>query len=404
MPRVTPGAKTQEAAQKVAESDKPTPKHTTEDYVPDEAQQPSEPVVETKKAPARRAPAAKKLAETRDEDTGEFVFTPLDEADDFLILVMYGPEGTQKTTGACRMTMTRDVGRVLVMAAESGLKREALRSHGVDVSRVVYWPPRGKQVSYDAMERLFYKLEGDLRADPSSWLGVSWDSLTEIIQTLVDQAVQADIDRLTEIAKKAGKTIDIRKVYDRDGTDYQKVTGQFRQLLRKFRSLPCHQVFVALEEDRQESVETEDGRVRKASITGPSLPPKIRGDVMQHADVVIRTSVVDLPGVGPVGIGRANPAEDLRAKDRYGVIPSPLVDPSFNRIWDYVTGKLTAETDNFQNNQPPIGEVAVESKGEKEARVAVVREEQKANRQAGRTATKAKPVTAASGTDDDPPV
>src|SRR3954451_16184926 len=377
MPRITPGATTQEAAQRVANSDKPIAQVMSENdakngsgYNPDMGTQemPSEnqgppweltkaeldklPKDEQKeekavaKARSARKPRPTPLAIARKADSpDEFVFQSLDEQDDWTVLTLYGPAGTRKTTSLCRMTMVRETGRLLIIAAESGLKRQALTRHGVDTSRVVFWPPRGTRITYDALEKLFYRVLADLENDPTSWLGIGWDSLTEVIQMLVDNAAQADIERTAEIARVAKKDLDVRKIYEREGADYQIATGQFRQLLRKYRTLPCHQVFVALEEDRKETVEVEGGRRQKVGVIGPALTPMVRMDVEQHSDVIIRLSVADVPGVGSVGVGRSTPAEDLRAKDRYGVLPEQMIDPGFERIWAYITGELKEETD-----------------------------------------------------------
>jgi len=155
-------------------------------------------------------------------------------------------------------------------------------------------------------------------------------------------------------------------------------------LLRKYRSLPCHQIFVCLEEDRKETVETDDGRKQKTSVIGPDVPPKVRRDVEQHADIIMRVSVTDVPGIGPVGVGRATAAEDLRAKDRYGLLPLVMVDPGFERIWAYVTGELKADQDEVQAAAADLGPV-LESKKEAEERAAADRKAKAAERRATRT-------------------
>jgi hypothetical protein len=390
----------------------------------DEAQQPARPPVAVKKPPVRKPPAKPDPApaDTRKAvDQGPIQFTSLEGDDDYLVLVLYGPAGTRKTTSALRVTKAKSTGRVCVIAAESGLKRSALQQHDVDTARVVYWPKRGESVTYEGLEQLFYQLLADLEKDPHSWLAVSWDSLTEVIQTMVDNATRADIERLEAIAKMANKNIEVRKVYEREGADYGVVTQQFRQLLRKFRSLPCHQIFVALEEDRKETVETDDGRKTKVGIIGPSLTPKVREDVEQHADVIIRTTVVDVQGLGPVGLGRATPAEDLRAKDRYNVLPVVMIDPGFERVWGYVTGEIKVDQDLEQSLVADLDSSVVEAldsakekaekaKADRAAKAAERRAARPAAPKAGaaRSATSARAtsgkVTADSGTPDNPPM
>lgn len=444
MPRVGagPGAATQAAARKVAESDKPIGQIMAENDAKaaersrqlmadnaDEAQQQTKPTPAARRTSARKPAAAKpspakstaiqdSLSKPPQDRPTEHRLTPLSEDEDFTVLVMYGPAGTRKTTSALRVTQTGDgMGRVLVIAAESGLKKQALQRNGVDVSRVVFWPPKGEVVTHDGLESLFFQILADTERDPSAWLAVVWDSLTEVIETLVDQATAADVARLTEIARVAKTQIEVRKVYEREGADYGVVTGQFRTLLRKWRTLPCHQIFVALEEDRKETVETDEGRKQKVGVIGPALPPKIRMDTEQHADIIIRTTVVDIPGVGPIGIGRSTPAEDLRAKERYGVLPGTMIDPGFERIWGYITGELKLETDDTQQAAMAQSvtaqgvETALESAKEKTARVASERAAKAAERKAAvpppkQSAAQARrqsaKVTADSGTPDNP--
>lgn len=454
MPRVgaaTPGAKTQAAARKVAESDKPIAEVMAENDAKAAAAQRSRRVIADNKAeydpaddaanlqadeaqqkPVRKTTTPKASTRTRSSSgpsTGmastsstaepDLTLSGLDDESDFMVLVLYGPAGTRKTTSSLRITKAIPKGNVLVIAAESGLKKQALVQHDVDVSRVRFWPPRGQQVTFEGLESLFFKILADLEKDPTSWAGVVWDSLTEVIQTLVDNAAAADVARLQKIAAASKNAMQVRKTYEREGADYQVVTGQFRQLLRKYRSLPCHQVLVCLEEDRKESVETDEGRKQKIGVIGPSLPPKVREDTEQHADVEIRMAVIDVPGAGPVGIGRTSPAEDLRAKDRYNVLPTVMFDPGWERIWGYVVGELKWDNDEAQqamtartlDGSKTVVETAVESAAEKAARLKQDRQEKAAARKGATAAPKegsasrsSGKVTADSGTPDNPPM
>lgn len=454
MPRVgaaTPGAKTQAAARKVAESDKPIAGVMAENDAKAAAAQRSRRVIAENKAdynpaddaanlqadeaqqkPVRKTTTPKASTRTRSSSgpsTGtvstsstaepDLTLSGLDDESDFMVLVLYGPAGTRKTTSSLRITKAIPKGNVLVIAAESGLKKQALVQHDVDVSRVRFWPPRGQQVTFEGLEALFFKVLADLEKDPASWAGVVWDSLTEVIQTLVDNAAAADVARLQKIAAASKNAMQVRKTYEREGADYQVVTGQFRQLLRKYRSLPCHQVLACLEEDRKESVETDEGRKQKIGVIGPSLPPKVREDTEQHADVEVRMAVIDVPGAGPVGIGRTSPAEDLRAKDRYNVLPTVMFDPGWERIWGYVVGELKWDNDEAQqammdrtlDGSKAVVETAVESAAEKAARLKQDRQEKAAARKGATAAPKegsasrsSGKVTADSGTPDNPPM
>lgn len=275
------------------------------------------------------------------ESIDDIQFSDLDDSDDYLRILLYGPDGTRKTTNACLMTRLSRPGRVLVVNAEGGLKKQALRKHGVDTSRIAVWPniQRGEQVTFAGLERLFYRLSSDLTDDPFSWLGVIWDSATDIHQGMLDQVVAADIAKQTAILEKnVGRrpgNIVLRDAFERDGDDYTRMSNQFRMLLRKYRYLPCHLVVTALLR--------VDGEGRKA-VAGPAVTPAIGKDLRGYMDMVLSLQVAQLPG-GFVGFAETVPTLNRRAKDRFDVLPAELPNPTFDRLLSYVTGELTVDND-----------------------------------------------------------
>lgn len=324
---------------------------------PDEPEQAEDKPARRRRAPKEDKPAEAKprhatrdVAGTRDYDFSdidetELEFGTLDDADEFVSLLYYGREGTTKTTSALRMTALERPGKVLLINAEGGAKKQALAKHGVDTSRVQTWPAPGKRVTFAGLEALFYRIASDLEKDPTSWLGVVWDSGTEIVQTVLDQVVEDAITEQEEIlARTNGRAgnISIRDRFDNDRDDYRKMSNMVRSLVRKYRYLPCHFVMTAL---------TREDEKGKKTITGPKFTPALSDDILGYMDQVLYCRSTRNKG-RPVYFATTVQADDDRAKDRYDSLPRELVDPGFDRVVGYIRGWLDPETDEVQNKMP----------------------------------------------------
>lgn len=261
-------------------------------------------------------------------------FTELTDEAEFTKALFYGREGTGKTTAAAKAATN---GRVLVINSEGGLKRTALKHQGVDTERIAVWPPEGVDITARSLEELHQHLLGDLHDDPDSWYAVVIDSLTEIHHLLRENATA---DRV----RKSRTEIDPDFV-DRD--DYGKMTAQLRKLIRRFRDLPCHVVVIALEKDDEDAKEIR-----------PSLTPALNTDVLGYMDVVVRFGSPD----GSFR-GRIKGTERIRAKDRFGILPEVLAEPSFPRLQAILDGDLDLSTDT---DQVAMDEATAKAKAEAE--------------------------------------
>lgn len=246
-------------------------------------------------------------------------FTELVDEAEYTKALFYGREGTGKTTAAARAA---EHGRVLVVNSEGGLKKTALKQQGVDTSRIAVWPPEGVEITARSLEDLHEKILGDLHDDPDAWYAVVLDSLTEIHHLLRENA--------TEERVRKSRTVLDPDFVDRD--DYGKMTAQLRKLIRRFRDLPCHVVVIALEKDDETAQEIR-----------PSLTPALNTDVLGYMDVVVRFGSPD----GSFR-GRIKGTERIRAKDRFGILPEVLAEPSFPRIQAILDGDLDLSTDEAQ--------------------------------------------------------
>lgn len=250
----------------------------------------------------------------------------LDSAPDFLNAILYGREGTGKTTAAASMA---NLGKTLIVQAEAGVKQAALTQRGINTKNLYLVPQRGERLTYEELERLFWELKADLDKDPKSWAGVVWDSLTDIHLTLKEEATATNT--AAELAR--GKT---RDAFHTDLRDFGVMTEMVRRLIRRYRDLPCHFVCTAME--RRDT--DDDGAV----AYGPAITPALAADVPGFFDVVGHTTVEDVGGVTTY-LASFQPIGKFRAKDRYGVLPPRMPNPTVERITQYVSGKLTAEKD-----------------------------------------------------------
>lgn len=284
------------------------------------------------------------------DSPGEFEFDMLDDGDEYYRVLWFGVEGTGKTTDLAMVTRIAPKGRVLMINAESGAKRRPLTHHGVDTSRIATYPPKGQQLTFEGLERLFYRVQADLAEDPNSWAAVGWDSITAIYQKLLDDVIEADIRKQAEILQRAGKgragrsgNITLRDRFETDRDDYASMSNQVRLLLRKYRSLHCHLLITALERRDDVGKGTD-----KHPEFGPAISPALSVDLLGYMDVVLHTYVTDTG----VFVGRSQPTEDTRGKDRMNALPIEMVDPTIERVHQYVSGELAEGSDLAQEMLP----------------------------------------------------
>jgi hypothetical protein len=372
---------------------------------------------EEPKKPTRRGGAKAKEFEFTDIDAEEITFDDLDSSNDYVSVLYYGQEGTTKTTSALRASLLTDCpGNVLLINAEGGAKKDPLVDMGVDASRVKVWPPKGKRVTFDGLERLYYKIADDLDKDVSSWVAVVWDSGTEIVATLLDQVVEHVIAEQREIIEKTNGragNIKLRDRFDNDRDDFRKMSNQVRSLLRKYRYLPCHFIVTALLR-----VDEEGDRVKRM-VYSPAVTPALQSDLLGYVDVVAYCKATRDKDNKPVYYAQTVPEKNDRAKDRYHRLPAEMVDPSFDRMIEYIRGELTEADDPIQRKMPgyelPAKRDPAEATGHEpveEAEPAAKPTPARAARASGRKLPAKKPAPAKGGTasarpavgaSDDPP-
>lgn len=266
-------------------------------------------------------------------------FAPLEDLREDTNTLLYGREGSGKTTSAARLVNSRPTGQVLVINAEGGLKLKALRKRGVDTSRIRVWPDPAKheRPTHQALDKIHRQVKADLLRDPDSWIGVVIDSATEVYQAILDSAQESRVQSI--VNKGKGDEIDPHHV---DVADYGKMTKMVRDLLRKFRDLPCHVVFTALE---RRDVDKDTGKPQY----GPAITPGLQTDILGHPDFVLMCKAEDEDGPFRA-LTRSN--SRYRAKDRFDVLPRVMAEPTMDRVLAYLNEDLTEETDSYQEGLP----------------------------------------------------
>lgn len=270
-----------------------------------------------------------------DEDPTESWFAELEDVEDHVNALFYGREGSTKTTSLARMST---MGRVLVINAEGGLKVAPLLKRGAVKENLKIWPRPGSgvKITHRALNKLYFKVKAELAQDPDAWFCIGFDSITEVYQALLDDVQQTRVQRLKE---KTGGEVDEFFV---DISDYGTMSKMVRDLLRKFRDLPCHVVFTALER------RDVDPNTKKVQY-GPDITPALQKDLLGYPDFVLMFKAPDEDGPARA-LTRSNSL--YRAKDRFGVLPRVLAEPMGDRIIGYISGDLTEDTDPFQDDLP----------------------------------------------------
>lgn len=249
-------------------------------------------------------------------------------------ILYYGDAGTGKTTNLATMA---NAGKIVVVNAEGGLKARPLRKQGVKVENIEIVPEPGVQVTFDILHALYWDLKATIEADPSAYVGIVWDSITEIQRVLLRNVADNRADRAERQSK--GNT----DRFQTELADYGRMTEELRELIRWYRDLPVHFGASALE--RRDT--DDDGAVAYR----PALTPALALDLYGYVDVVVHTDVADVAGELEYR-GAFQPVGKYRAKDRLsaGALPRYLVTPTFERVSAYVEGKITQEDDEIQQS------------------------------------------------------
>jgi len=287
------------------------------------------------KTPAKTKNAQLELGGVESTASSQDLFGDMEDVVEYVRALFYGQEGSGKTTAALLMTK---YGKVLVVDAEGGLKKKALASQGVDLSLVRTWPPKGTAVTAGGLDKVYDTLKADLEKDPESWAGIVIDSATDTVQALTAQVSNKRIER----NRNKGAEIEEVDEYFTDVADYGTMSKMFVDKLRKFRDLPLHVVYTALER------RDVDKNTSEVSF-GPAVTPGVATPLLGYVDIVMHFSADD--GDAPFR-SISKQSGKYRTKDRFGTLPRVLAYPTMPRIIDYIECNLDAATDPLQKELP----------------------------------------------------
>jgi hypothetical protein len=277
------------------------------------------------------------------------LFAPIEETNDTYNFCFYGAEGSGKTTQlASAANVAPDGARVLLVNAEGGIKKKALARRGIDISKIVIYPnpETGEKITRAGLDRVYRRLASDLARDSNSWYAVGWDSVTEVHEKIVNQVSENRLNRSKQRIENAGgeATFDEYDEFFTDRDDYGTMSKMVKDLLRKFRDLPCHFVATALER------RDVDEKTSKVSY-GPAVTPGLQNAILGYTDVNLYFKKGDEDGPFRALV---HGVASYRTKDRMGGLPKVLAEPSFERILGYTNGDLDETSDPLQQALPVI--------------------------------------------------
>lgn len=300
------------------------------------------------------------------------LFAPIDETADTYNFCFYGAEGGGKTTGlASAANVAPEGSKILLVNAEGGIKKKALARRGIDTSKIVLYPnpESGEQITRAGLDRVYRRLASDLARDSNSWFAVGWDSVTEVHEKIVNQVSENRLSRSKARIEQAGgeAKFDEYDEFFTDRDDYGTMSKMVKDLLRKFRDLPCHFVATALER------RDVDEKTSKVSY-GPAVTPGLQNAILGYTDVNLYFKKADEDGPFRALVSGV---ASYRTKDRMGGLPKVLAEPSFERILGYTNGDLDEATDPLQQALPAIRQPRVAPSGKIRGKKAAATEEAK---------------------------
>lgn len=264
--------------------------------------------------------------------TSQDMFGDLEEFVEYLRVLLYGPEGSGKSTNAATLA---HLGKIVYINAEGGAKKRPLARHGIPIENIRMFPPRqGQVITHQLLDDLYFKLKADLMKDPEAWVGIVIDSSTDIVQGITSEVSNNRVRK----ARARGYEIDHVDEYFTDVADYGPTTKMFTDFLRKVRDLPLHVVFTALE---RRDVDKDSGTV----TIGPAVTPGIAVPLLGYVDIVVYCTQAD--EINPFR-GLTHHGGRFRVKDRLGILPRIMANPTLMRMVDYANGVLEEDTDPDQ--------------------------------------------------------
>lgn len=260
----------------------------------------------------------------------------LSESEEYVKGLWYGNPKQGKTTAVAGLAR---LGKMIAIDTEGqGWLKGPLRKRGIPVDNIIRYTP----TSYKEMEEVYWEVAG-MVDDGVPLVGCAIDHMTDLEARMIRQASMARIDKakrnLEPRAKKgiaeAQAELEALNPFATELQDYGVWTNQARHLMRMFRDLPMHVVFIA-------HYRTEMGtRV-------PSLTEKFRVDLMGSMNMVCGVTTKELPTGDLAYTGVFREVQQWQGGDRFDVTKPVVCNPSLDRIIAAVRGELDFDKDDEQ--------------------------------------------------------
>lgn len=231
------------------------------------------------------------------------------DEEEFLNILIYGDSGIGKTVLSGSASVVPEMEPVVVLDIEGGARSLSQRYPGAKKIRIT---------SFNDLERVY----ADLKTKDHGFKTVVIDSLTEArafgMYEIMKRAVQK--------AAEDGETRDP----DLPGIgEWGKSSEQTKRLIRAFRDLPMHTIFVCLA--------STDKDKKGRSLTKPMLPGKMGTEVAAFLDIVLYMYRKEDPDTEQVGrYLLAQYTDEYVAKDRTDLLPPVIEEPTMQKLFDFI--------------------------------------------------------------------
>lgn len=242
---------------------------------------------------------------------------------DYIKAIFFGQYGTGKTNLLGTAEDVEEANDVLFVSAESG--EATIRDRDIDMVNVtdfqqidkikefLYAHTKFRDKDEDKVEKVNEKYGFPIDA---RYRTICLDSLTEI-----DKLSMMDVQGID----RSDPSSDVEPP---QGEDWQRHISNMRHYLRAIRDVDAHVLFSALQDRKK------DEKSGEVSIT-PDLPGSLAGQICGFLDVVGYTFTKKTEEGIEYGLMTESDGK-YATKDRYGDIPTPMQNPSFEKIYSSI--------------------------------------------------------------------
>jgi hypothetical protein len=261
----------------------------------------------------------------------------LTDATEYVKSLYYGRYGTGKTTNVATMA---NHGLMVAVDFEGGFKKKALAMQGINVDNIHLFNPR----SFAEAEQVYWEIDAMINGGINVF-GVGVDNWTEMQDIFVrDSAVvrinrkRRELEPQLPVSESARHEYEELSEFATQKYDYGIWTNEAKRLARWYRDLPCHVAFVA-----HELFDEETGKIV------PALSKQARNKIAGGMDEVIYTHAQEVKSEDRIEFsGVGHPLKNYVGKDRLGILPPVLINPTMSRIIGLHDGTLDLEKDEAQ--------------------------------------------------------